>query len=54
MSISRDGCASRSFIIGSSECPPATIRESSCSRSEAIAPWIVTARSYSNGAGVCI
>src|SRR3954451_16833380 len=54
MSISRDGCASRSFIIGIRLWPPATTRESSCSRSDAIAPWIVDARSYSNGAGVCI
>src|SRR4051812_9291826 len=54
MSISRDGFASRSFIIGSRLCPPAMTRLSSCSLSEASAPSRLVARSYSNGAGVCI
>src|SRR3954451_7535105 len=54
MSISRGGFASRSFIIGSRLCPPAMMRASSCALSEAIAPSRLVARSYSNGAGVCI
>src|SRR4051794_40002565 len=54
MSISRVGLARRSFIIGSRLCPPARIRESSWAFSEAIAPCRLVARSYSNGAGVCI
>src|SRR3954453_19522310 len=54
MSISRAGFASRSFIIGSRLCPPAMTRASSCCLSAAIAPARLVARSYSNGAGVCI
>ena len=55
MSIRCSGFASRSFIIGSRLWPPAMMRASGPSRaSDAIAPSTLVARSYSNGAGVCI
>src|SRR4051812_23604783 len=54
MSMRCSGLASRSFIIGSSEWPPAMIRASGPSRwSAAIASSTLCARWYSNGAGVC-
>src|SRR3954451_24256566 len=54
MSTSSEGCASRSFIIGSRLCPPAITRASSLAFNVAIAPSRLVARSYSNRAGVCI
>src|SRR5262245_41041477 len=55
MSIRCAGDASRSFIIGSRLWPPAITRASGPrSASAAIAPSTLVARSYSNGAGVCI
>src|SRR3954454_10731618 len=54
MSMRCSGLASLSFIIGSSECPPAMIRASGPRRwSAAIASSTLCARWYSNGAGVC-
>src|SRR3954465_1808584 len=54
MSMRCSGLASLSFIIGSSECPPAMIRASGPRRwSAAIASSTLSARWYSNGAGVC-
>src|SRR3954471_17922156 len=54
MSMRCSGLASLSFIIGSSECPPAMMRASGPSRwSAAIASSTLSARWYSNGAGVC-
>src|SRR3954470_16998586 len=55
MSIRTSGLARRSFIIGSRLWPPAITRASGPRRSSAaIAPSTLVARSYSNGAGVCI
>src|SRR3954466_13234072 len=55
MSTRYSGFASRSFIIGSRLCPPAITRASGpCFTSDAIAPSTLSARSYSNGAGVCM
>src|SRR5262245_55109537 len=55
MSIRCAGLARRSFIIGSRLWPPAITRASGPSRSSAaITPSTLVARSYSNGAGVCI
>src|SRR3954468_8256954 len=54
MSMRCSGLASLSFIIGSSECPPAMIRASGPRRwSASIASSTLVARWYSNGAGVC-
>ena len=54
MSIGRSGFASRSFIIGSRLCPPASMRVSGpCFSSRSIAFWTLVARSYSIGPGVC-
>jgi len=54
MSIRYAGVANRSFIIGSSECPPARMRASGPSwRSSVSACSTLAARSYSNGAGTC-
>src|SRR4051812_18884997 len=55
MSTRYSGFASLSFIIGSRLWPPAITRASApCFTSAAIAPSTLLARSYSNGAGVCI
>src|SRR5665213_93564 len=55
MSIRCSGLARRSFIIGSRLWPPAITRASEPRRCrEAITPSTLVARSYSNGAGVCI
>ncbi len=55
MSIRCSGRARRSFIIGSNEWPPATSRASGPSRSSrAMASSTLVARSYPNGAGVCM
>ncbi len=55
MSTSISGWARRSFIIGISECPPATTRDSGpCLVSSAIAWSTLVARWYSNWAGTCI
>src|SRR4051812_23729710 len=54
MSIRYSGLASLSFIIGSRLWPPAMMRASGPWRcSAAIASSTLSARSYSNGAGVC-
>src|SRR4051794_865251 len=53
MSIRYSGDARRSFIIGSSEWPPAITRAPAWLVSDAIAPSRLVARSYSNGPGVC-
>src|SRR5690242_16455218 len=54
MSMRCSGLASRSFIIGSRLCPPAMMRASGPRRwSAAIASSTLSARWYSNGAGVC-
>src|SRR5215210_4776301 len=54
MSTRCSGLASRSFIIGSRLWPPAMTRASGPSRcSAAMASSTLSARSYSNGAGVC-
>src|SRR5436305_562551 len=55
MSIRYSGAASRSFIIGSSEWPPASRRASGpSSSSSSSACDTLVARSYSNAAGTCI
>src|SRR5690242_13954373 len=54
MSIRYSGVASRSFIIGIRLWPPAITRAPSCRASAARTPSTLVARSYSNGAGVCI
>src|SRR3954470_20854446 len=54
MSTRYSGLASRSFIMGSRLWPPAITRASGpCFTSDAMAPSTLSARSYSNGAGVC-
>src|SRR5918994_3070424 len=54
MSTRCSGLASRSFIIGSREWPPAmTLAPAPSRASDAITPSTLVARSYSNGAGVC-
>src|SRR4051794_18110337 len=54
MSTRYSGFASRSFIMGSRLWPPAITRASGpCFTSNAMAPSTLSARSYSNGAGVC-
>jgi hypothetical protein len=46
MSMTSSGAASRSFITGSSECPPAsTVASSPCSASSASAPSTEVGRS---------
>ena len=54
MSIRYSGVARRSFIIGSSEWPPASSRASGPSCASSSSAWsTLVARSYSNGAGTC-
>jgi hypothetical protein len=53
MSMSTAGMARRSFISGSSECPPARIFASSpCSTSAATASSTEVGRTYSNDPGI--
>jgi hypothetical protein len=55
MSIRYSKFASRSFIMGSRLCPPATSRAVPPSRSINPMAWsTLVARSYSKGAGTCM